>query len=54
MGQIGTPDYGEETIETIDELKTKLQRFDPSEDPDCPDLRFPCSCLDPVFQKDKS
>lgn len=51
--KIGTPDYGEETIETIDELKTKLQRFDPSEDPDCPDLRFPCSCLDPVFQKDK-
>lgn len=54
MDQIEAPDYGEETLETVDEIRAKLQNFDPSSDPDCPDVRFPCSCLDPILQKDKS
>ena len=54
MDQIGAPDYGEETPETIDEVRAKLASFNPSEDPDCPDVRFPCSCLDPVSLKNKS
>lgn len=54
MDQIQPPDYGENTVETVDDIKKKLQNFDPANDPDCPDVRFPCSCLDPVLQKDKS
>jgi hypothetical protein len=54
VDQIGAPDYGEETVETVDQVRAKLANFDPTKGLDCPDVRFPCSCLDPILQKDKS
>lgn len=54
VDQIQPPDYGEDSVENVDDIRKKLQSFDPANDPDSPNVRFPCSCLDPVLEKDKS
>lgn len=52
--QIRAPDYGEENVVNVDDIRKKLQNFNPADDPDCPDVRFPCSCLDPISLTNKS
>lgn len=52
--QIGAPDYGEDPPTTIDQIKQKIKTLNLERDSGAPDVRFPCSCLDPTTSADKS
>lgn len=52
--QIGAPDYGGDPPTTIDQIKQKIKNLNLERDSGAPDVRFPCSCLDPTTCVDKS